>query len=233
MTVGLFRGAASLRAHQIQVESIARNLSNLSTVGFKRETSGLRQFNVQGTYGNKRGVGNESAFDFTQGDLRRTGQTYDLALMGEGFFAIEGPVGEVYTRDGSFRLGPDGSLLTSEGHAVAWDAFIRQIDPRGMPPVIDGDGTVRQGVEELGTLRIVNFEDNQKLRPDGYGHWIAPTNLPEATATATVHQGALEESNSAGIVEMIEMISIQRQFDSMAQAMKSVEESYRRLTRPM
>jgi len=82
-------------------------------------------------------------------------------------------------------------------------------------------------------LKIVNFEDKQRLRPDGHGNWIAHPKLKEATATATVHQGAIEDSNAQGIVEMIEMISVQRQFDSMAQAMKSVEESYRRLTRPM
>ncbi len=233
MNVGLFRGAASLHAHQQQIESIARNLTNLSTVGYKRETSAVRQFEVPGSQGSKRGVGAEVTVDFSQGDLRRTGEVYDVALLGGGFFGVEGPAGEVYTRDGSFKLAPDGVLLTAESYPVAWTALNRQIDPRGPSPMIDGDGNVRQGGADVGRLKIVDFEDNQRLISDGNGYWTAPADLKEATATATVHQGALEESNSTGVVEMVDMILVQRQFESMAQTMKSIQESYRRLTRPV
>ena len=233
MNVGLFRGAASLHAQQRQIESIARNLTNLSTVGYKRETSAVRQFEVPGSHGSRRAVGAETAIDFSQGDLRRTGEVYDVALLGGGFFGVEGPEGEIYTRDGSFKLAPDGVLLTAESYPVAWTALNRQIDPRGPSPTIDGDGNVRQGAEDVGRLKIVDFEDDQRLVSNGGGYWIAPADLKEATATATVHQGALEESNSSGIAEMVEMIVVQRQFESMAQTMKSIQESYRRLTRPI
>ncbi|MEW6073614.1 MAG: flagellar hook basal-body protein [Planctomycetota bacterium] len=233
MNVGLYRGAGALHAQQSRLEAIARNLANLSTVGYKRETEALRQHVVPGRGGERRGVVIERTVDFSQGDLRRTGLPYDLALYGEGFFAVEGPDGEMYTRDGSFRLGPDGTLLTAEGHPVAWAELQRPIDPQSAhPPVVDGDGTVRQGGGDIGRLRIVDFADDQKLRPDGQGYWHAPADLSEATATAMVHQGALEESNATGIEEMIEMIGVQRQFDSVARAMKSIQESYSRLTRP-
>jgi len=96
---------------------------------------------------------------------------------------------------------------------------------------VDLDGTVRQGLVEIGRLRVVNYEDNQELVIDTNGCWSAPGNLPEATATAEVHQGAIEDSNATGVGEMIEMITAQRQFDSLARAMKSIQDSYSRLTR--
>lgn len=231
MDAGLFKGAASLHARQKQIDSIARNLAHLSTVGYKRSTSAT--FEVSGPRGQQKRIATESITDFSQGNLRRTGERLDFALFGDGFFAVEGQQGEVYTRDGSFRVSAEGTLLSADGLPVAWTTLNRQIDPTGLPVVADPDGVVRQGVEEIGRLRVVNFEDHQQLTRGELGYWEAPADLKEATSTAVVNQGALEESNTTGMAEMVNMISAQREFDTVARAMKSIQESYRRLTRPM
>jgi flagellar basal-body rod protein FlgF len=231
MDTGLYRSAASLHTRQQQLDSIARNLANLSTVGYKRGASATFELSDRG--GERRSIATETEVDFSQGSLRRTGRNLDVALLGEGFFGAESPRGEVYTRDGSFRLSPEGVLLTGDGFPVAWTTLNRQIDPAGLPVTIDGDGTARQGFEEIGRLKVVNFEDPQRLTLGEHGYWNAPADLPEATATAVVNQGALEESNATGMEEMVSMINVQRQFDTVARAMKSIQDSYRRLTRPM
>ena len=84
--------------------------------------------------------------------------------------------------------------------------------------------------DALGRLRIVAFEDARGLVPTSHGFWHAPEGLAEATATAVVHQGALEASDVQGIVEMVEMIAVQRAYESAARTVSFVEESYRRLT---
>ena len=234
MNVGLYRSAAALQTQQTRIDSIARNLANLSTAGYKRGTAAVSQFEVPGSHGKQQGVAIDIATDFTQGDLTRTGRTFDFALVGGGFFGAEAPEGEVYTRDGTFRLSPEGVLLTAEGYPVAWTSIDRQIDPAQADLVkVDQDGNVRQGLEQVGRLKVIDFEDNQRLIEGSSGYWRAPADLAEATATAQVHQGAIEDSNSTGIGEMVDMIATQRQFDSMARAMKSIQDSYSRLTRPV
>ena len=127
---------------------------------------------------------------------------------------------------------PEGGLVTDEGYPLAWSRSSSPIDPVGDPIAIDGEGTVRQGSLEIGVLRLVNFAHHGSLRQDSKGFWVAPRGLAEATHTAVVHQGALEQSNANGMDELVEMIAVQRSFESAASVMSSVEESYRRLTRP-
>ena len=179
-----------------------------------------------------RGLATENHVDFSQGELSRTGRALDLALDGEGFFAIDTPDGEVYTREGSFRLTPDGTLVSEEGLPVAWDSLSGSIDPTGFPVEVDGEGTVRQGVDEIGRLRIANFADSSRLSLNADGYWQAPPRLAEAAHSATVHQGALEDSNASGVEELVAMISVQRSFESVARVMSKIEDSYSRLTRP-
>jgi len=219
-----------MRAGERRLEEIAANLANLNTAGYKRRTAVAHTFEVPGVQGDVRLIQTEIGTDFRQGDLERTGTPTDLALFGDGFFAVEGPQGEVYSRNGAFRVSADGILETADGMNVAWDGASARIDPRGPAIEVDEVGTVRQGDDALGRLRIVAFEDARGLVPTSHGFWHAPEGLAEATATAVVHQGALEASNVQGIAEMVEMIAVQRAYESAARTVSFVEESYRRLT---
>ena len=220
-----------MRAQERQLGAIAGNLANVDTPGFKRGVSATHEFRLP-VAREVRGLVEAQRVDFSQGELERTGRDLDLALFGEGFFAVEGPEGEVYTRDGSFHVDPGGTLVDGMGAPLAWAERRAPVDPAGLPITVDGDGAVRQDGRLLGRLRIVAFRDPQGLVPDGAGNWRAPVGLAETTATAVVHQRALERSNATGIEEMVAMIEVQRAFQASANVFGNIQESYRRLTRP-
>src|SRR5262249_40038507 len=149
--------------------------------------------------------------------------------------------GEVYTREGDFRLTDGGALVNEDGLPVAWEHLRGAIDPVGEPMVVDEEGNVRQGVHDIGRLKIVDFADKNQLHKDRLGFWSAPARLDlgsarpggkGAPADARVHQYALEESNSSGVEEMVDMISVQRSFEVVAKTFQSIDQSYERLTRP-
>ena len=106
-------------AQQKRIESIAANLANANTAGFKRRLT-TTHGNMVGRPGAQQvGIVVKSANDFAQGSLQRTGQELDMAFQGPGFFTVEGPEGEIFTRDGEFHLNGEGILVTPEGYPVA------------------------------------------------------------------------------------------------------------------
>jgi flagellar basal-body rod protein FlgF len=232
VNVGLYRSAVAMAAQQRDLDSVASNLANLGTVGFKRGVTAAHELEVQRPRGPVRGLSTFAQVDFTQGNLQRTGRPHDLALYGEGFFAVEGPEGERYTRDGTFHTTEAGILVTEDGFPVAWETLQGTIDPVGDPLKVDGEGNVRQGLQDIGRLRIVDFEDKKPLRLDAFGLWKAPPRLKEIPATGRVEQYALEESNATGVEEMVAMIGIQRSFEVTARVFEAIDKTYERLTRP-
>jgi len=232
MNVGLYRGAVAMVTQARRLDTVSSNLANVGTVGFKRGATATRQVDTQRGNRKVRSFVVENRVDFSQGNLTRTGRDLDMALFGEGFFAIESPGGEVYSRDGSFHLTPDGVLVTEEGFPVAWDKSSGTIDPTGEPIYVDGQGAVTQGLNKVGRLRIVDFLDKNQLGNDPSGYWRAPAGLAEAAPSGIVHQYSLESSNVDGMTEMISMIEVQRAFESTSNVVSSIEQSYRRLTRP-
>lgn len=232
MNVGLYRSAVAMSAQQRRLDSIASNLANVGTNGFKRGVTAAHEIEVQRPRGPVRGVTTLAEVDFSQGNLQRTGRPEDLALYGDGFFAVESPDGEVYTRDGSFYMSDGGSLVSEEGFPLAWDRVGGAIDPVGLPIVIDEAGNVRQGPQDIGRLKVVDFADKSQLRKDRNGFWTAPPSAQRIAAEGRVHQYALEESNSNGVEEMVEMIGVQRSFEVVAKLFQSIDQTYERLTRP-
>jgi flagellar basal-body rod protein FlgG len=232
VNVGLYRSAVAMAAQQRRLDSISANLANVGTIGFKRGVTASHEVEVDRPRGKVRGVTTLAEVDFSQGNLQRTGRELDLALYGDGFFAIDGPEGEAYTRDGSFHMSEGGVLVTEEGLPVAWAELKGAIDPVGLPLVIDESGSVRQGVQDIGRLRVVDFADKGALSKDARGLWTAPGGLRPEPSEAHVHQYALEDANANGIEEMVDMIAVQRAFEVVAHAFKAIDETYSRLTRP-
>jgi flagellar basal-body rod protein FlgF len=232
VNVGLYRSAVAMAAQQRRLDSISANLANVGTIGFKRGVTASHEVEVERPRGKVRGVTTLAEVDFAQGNLQRTGRELDLALFGDGFFAVEGPEGEVYTRDGSFHMTEGGVLVSEEGSPLAWAEFQGSIDPVGLPLVIDETGSVRQGNQNIGRLRVVDFPDKGVLTKDAMGFWTAPPSVLPQPSDARVHQYSLEESNANGVEEMVDMIGVQRSFEVVARAFKAIDETYQRLTRP-
>jgi flagellar basal-body rod protein FlgF len=229
---GLYSGVAAMRASEKRLEAIAANLANLDTPAYKRTGSASQAFAIEGDPRGHAQVATRHTIDFTQGVLDRTGNALDLALEGEGFFAVESPDGEVYTRDGSFHLDEQGVLQTKDGHPVAWEGARGTIAAVGEAITIDGSGQVRQGSNEVGRIKLVDFADAQRLTRDSRGSWHAPEDLETRAPAGLVHQGALERSNASSIDELVAMIRVQRSFESAAGLLRSIDQSYKRLNQP-
>ncbi len=231
MTGGTYSGVAALRAQEKRLEAVAHNLANANTPAFKRSTSITEGFRVVQRDRTDQQPKTRHQRNYAQGELKRTDVPTHLALTGHGFFAVEGDAGELYTRDGSFRVDDDGVLQTSEGYPLAWDGPRGRIESAGTPITFEPDGTVMQDGRALGQIKIVDFADPQALELDGSGFYYAPIGLAEVPSEASVHQGALEGSNSSPVDELIELIRIQRNFESVTRMMSQVDQTYQRLVR--
>lgn len=214
---------------QRRMDSIAANLANVTTPAFKRLSTSTQAFKVSRGGHDVSGVRLRQQVDFTQGILERTSAPTDVALVGDGFFVVDSRAGELYTRNGSFRLDEEGTLMTHEGYPVAWEGARGRIDSVGAEIVIDPTGTVRQGSNTVGKLKLVSFDDPTQLNIDRRGYFVAPPEMPRNESTAEVHQGALERSNVSAVDELVSMIQVQRNFEVASNLMRSIDQTYRRL----
>ena len=235
MSNGLHKAAIAMTGLEQRLTTISENLANVSSPGFKRARflgdgfqAELGKQAAPSAQKSTRGLN----VDFSQGELVRTTEPNDLALFGEGFFVLEGPDGEMLTRNGSFSVNDQGVLVNNEGFPVAWEERPASITPVGEAPLeVNSQGEVYQGKNLLGRLRIADFEDKQMLTPSKEGYLEAPRGAKEIPSLAVVHQGTLEASNAVGIKEMVGMIEVQRSFEQMARLVSSINDSYDRLTR--
>ncbi|MEO0650119.1 MAG: flagellar hook basal-body protein [Planctomycetota bacterium] len=233
MDSGLYNAAGAMHGGQRALDVVSHNLANLGTHGYKRRNPGSQMFAALTDHGQAKAIGTNASVDFSQGDLDRTGNPFHLALEGDGFFAAESPDGEVYTRRGIYSFDENGVPVTPEGFPLAWEQRLVDIDPAGPTPVIDVEGQVTQGAIVNGRLKIAAFENPERLRERPFGYWEPTIETPEAVPTARVRQGALERSNSNGVTELINLIETQRSFEVAGRTMRSIDQSYQRLTQSL
>ena len=232
MDNGLQSGVQALGASQKRMESIAANLANLQAPGYKRLNSFTHVVETVRRGEKSTAIETESDIDFSQGLVEHTGNTYDMALDGDGFFALETPSGEAYTRNGRFHVDAQGVLLNEDGHQVVWEGGQGRFQPVGAEVTVDPSGAVRQGSTDVGRLKLVDFSDRSRLLVDGHGYFHATPRTQPITATAEVRGRSLERSNSESIDELVSMIRVQRSFESATNLIRSIDQSYKRLNAP-
>lgn len=229
MNVGLYQGASAMAASEARLEAITSNLASARSTAFKRVASAQHGAEARANRSETVRPDSFKVVDWSQGLLERTGVPTDLALMGQGFFAVEGPEGEVYTRDGQFFVDESGQLVTQERFPVAWEGARGNLDPVGDPIKVGEDGSVWQGARNIGRLSIVDFPALDQLELDGNGYWQASPALNRIASTAEVHQGALEGANVSTIDEMVSLIQTQRSFEAGSQVVRLISQTYERL----
>jgi flagellar basal body rod protein FlgG len=213
--------ASGLRARMESLEMLANNVANAATGGFKAD----REF-----YSLYVSPDQESTSvmpiierpwtDQSQGVLTATGNPLDVALSGRGFFAVDGPSGPLYTRNGSFHLTKDGRLVTQEGYALR-TAGSSNLVLRGSGPVeIARDGTVRQDGLEIGRLEVADFTSTAGLVKQGNTYFRAgdASTAPLPAPNVSVEQGQLENSNAGSAEAAVRLISVMRQFEMLQKA---------------
>ncbi|MDR3513299.1 MAG: flagellar basal-body rod protein FlgF [Caulobacteraceae bacterium] len=223
---------------QRELDIVANNLANVDTTGFKLESliSGTDSNDTARTIGVTQpvqfAVDNGVARDFTQGALRQTGAPLDLAISGTGFFEVQTAAGMRYTRDGRFTTNAQNQLVTQTGDLVL-DASGSPItlNPQGQPPVIGRDGTITQtvsgqlGAQVMGKVGVFNFTDLSALSKQGDGLYSLNTNqTPQAATDPVVQQGMLEGSNVQPIIEITDLIRIQRAYEMVSQMLSSTSD---------
>jgi flagellar basal body rod protein FlgG len=218
-----------MSAAEKRLDVIAQNLANSSAAGFKRQVGTVNSFEEVVNGVTRRGQGLRTEIDFQQGSLIETGNELDLALLGDGFFAFEDGDEVAYTRDGSLRLTEAGDLVSKTGKPIVWEVKTAQVNPTGEPIRIDSGGNVFQANSNLGQLKLVDFENRQKLLQDEHGYFHKASGTEELPATGEIHAGTYEAANVQPVAEMVEMILAQRAYQSASNTVKQIAESYRRL----
>ncbi|CAH0142160.1 flagellar basal-body rod protein FlgF [Roseomonas sp. CECT 9278] len=218
----LSRLALQSRATQV----LAHNLANADTPGFRALRPVFGEVIQRQELGGSPPGGRPVAFvqdratwrEMDLGAMQVTGNPLDVAITGEGFFAVETPRGERYTRGGRFSLGEGGRLVDMEGNAVltAEGAPIA-FSPNDTRIEIQGDGTVRSENGVLGRLRVVRFDNPQALRAEGDRVFDAAGADPVAVERPALRQGVLEGSNVRPIIEMTRLTAELREFQFAAQ----------------
>jgi flagellar basal body rod protein FlgG len=155
--------------------------------------------------------------DLSAGDLRPTFNSLDVAVDGDGLFAIQTERGVRYTRNGNFRLSPAGILTTSDGSAVRSQTGLPITVNGGLPVEILKDGTIQQAGNPVAKLQLASFSAGS-LSKEGSNYFIAAQDATAAAATGAVLQGKLEQSNVSAAESAVRLIGITRQFEFLQKA---------------
>lgn len=236
MVKGLYTAYTGMINQQNRMDVLTNNLANADTNGYKKEGATSQAFDDILAYkikdssegyrlAKRLGVNNpgvkigEGYTDFSQGSLKTTENTYDLALTDSGFFAVEytnkaGESSVKYTRDGNFTLTQEGALVTQDGDPV--------LDTNGQPIEIDSkltteintDGEIMQNGRVVATIQVTDFEDYNYLEHFGENYFQPIEGAEETEPAGKVYSGYLEASNISVVSEMVNMITVSRAYES-------------------
>ena len=239
--IGLSRQIALHR----ELEVVANNIANLDTAGYKADGSVFEEYLMpvaragafQGADQRLSYVQDRATWhNFSAGPTRQTGNPLDVAIDGDAFLVVQTARGERYTRNGSLQINAQGELVTSAGDRVVGEGGPIQFQPSDNKVAINPDGTitVREGANAAsdsarGKLRLVSFDRVQTLLKDGSTLFRAPEGAAPQPAPTTVRvlQGAIEQSNVRGVVEMARMLELTRTYTQIAGLLQQASEQRR------
>lgn len=247
MLKGLYTAYTAMVNEQHRLDTMTNNLANASTVGFKKEGATSESFKdvltvkikdaSAGHIGpeligrNNPGVKiGENYTDYTQGSFRITDNTYDLALSGDGFFAIEftnkaGETSTMYTRAGQFTLTREGYLVTEDGDYVLDNQSRRIRLNTLLDSKIDENGTIYQNDVAVARIGLTDFEDYNYLEKYGETYYRPIEGARTTQANAEINSGYLEMSNVQVVSEMVNLIAITRNYESSQKIIQTYDGS--------
>jgi flagellar basal-body rod protein FlgF len=232
MNAAMYKAVSGSVAQMRRLDVATQNLANLKTPSFKGQHLAFSEMFAAGPDADPTGGSvavAEHRTDFSQGEIQHTGNTFDLALDGEGFFVVNGRSGPRYTREGSFALASDGTLVNSSGEPML--GVGGPVNEPGRPIRISGnkvevtpEGIVRTEQGEMGRLKVVRFADSRVLTKEARGVYRAPQTMkPEDAQEYRVLQGSVEQSNVNPIDAMVALITIHRQFEAYSKVMQMMD----------
>ena len=248
MVRGLYTAWTGLRNEERRMDVVTNNMANVTTTGFKKEGSTSQSFkdvftvkvkdasiglaNVQGSGIRNPGVKiGENYVDYSQGSFKETGNVYDVALSGDGFFVIEftnkaGETSNMFTRAGQFTLTKEGDLVTEEGDYVL-DVNNRHIRVNTMieRTEIMKDGSIYQNDQFVAQIQVADFEDYDYLERYGETYFRPLQGARQIEGTAETFEGYLEMANVLPVSEMVNLITISRQYEANQKIIQTYDDS--------
>lgn len=217
--------SAAMNNDLVQIRSVSQNAANINTVGYKREipiaTSFAHVLENKSTHQAMLPTA-EIARDMRQGTLKFTGNSFDVALQGNGFLVSRVDGVEVYSRKGNLMLNEQGQLALENGSPIQGEQGTLSLYPEAFS--IASNGEITQQNRVVGQLKIATFANPESLEYLGNGLYRATDqNIPEAATEATVRQGYLETSNVNTMDDMIKLIETSRHFETSHQVLKGYD----------
>lgn len=234
MIKGIYDVVTGAIGQEKKLAVIANNLANAQTAGFKAMKLIFEALESDAVVPNESLPTTfvavfDSFTDFAHAASVETGNRTDVAIQGDGFFAVNTPEGIRYTRNGQFTLDSEKRLVTSDGFPVMGEGGGLNLD--GSEIMIESDGSVFVDRVVAGKLKIVDFKDKRSLQPVGRGFFVNtdPANGETAPERYVVRQGAYEASNVEVVKEMVEMMAALRAYESYSKVIQSVNDMYGKL----
>lgn len=218
--------ASGLRSRMQSLDLLANNLANSATSGFKRDQEFYSLFSsadseaADGQPDSTMPVIERQWTDFSPGTIQVTGNPLDIALSGNGFLAVNGPSGQLYTRNGSLQVLASGDLATSDGYPLRTTTGATIKTALGKSIEITTDGTVQQGGQPIGQLQVVSFKSTASLQKMNNACFqnSDPKNPAVPVTDAEVQQGKLEGSNVPVAEGAMRLVAVMRQFEMLQKA---------------
>lgn len=243
MLYGLYISAAGVITSSHKQDVVANNLANSESVGFKRDVASFRERLTEAQERGRPGLSNPmlealgggifcdpSLIDTRQGELEPTGNAMDVAIEGDGYFAVQDKGQSRLTRNGQFTVDRQGRLVIAngQGHAV--------LDPKGnpiklqpgLPTAIAGDGTITQGGQPVGRVGLFDVADRTQLLKQG-GTLMSHPNQELRPATGTLRSEFVERANVDPASELAELMETQRQLEANANMIRYQDQTLGRL----
>jgi len=229
MIRGIYTAASGMLAESARTDTIANNLANVNTAGYKKDVAITKDFASMLIYRindgaaapsiGSLGVG-EIATIHSTGMMRQTGNALDLAIDGNGYFAVQTPAGVRYTKNGTFTKNAQGQIVTQDGNPVMGTAGPITVNNAASNLTVSPDGRVMLDGVEAGQLSIVEFANEKQLLKEGDSLYNA--NGAQASPSGSrVEQGMLEQSNVNVVAEMVNLITGYRAYEVNAKTVQA------------
>lgn len=208
-------------ALQRQMDVVAQNIANVNTTGFKSNDVLFQDYMVKPTpkFTHHMVLDRATLRNTTQGTFIKTENPLDLAIAGQGYFAVQTPQGVQYTRQGSFQMDAEGNLVTPDGYPVLSGGGSSIAIPTDAKSIsIAQDGTISTETGKIGRMQVVKFQ-NEQLMKQTYGGFYTTDEQPEVDEGAQLNQGMVESSNVKAVTEMTHVIEISRAYERVARLM--------------
>ncbi len=226
-------------SHQLaayrSMDVIANNIANASTPAFKREGMKFEEFLAQMKPSEADKGPQQVSFvvdrgvvrDLREGRIERTGAPFDMAITGQGYFVVQTPEGDRYTRDGHFQLNSEGQLVNSSGQKVMGEGGELTFTADDGEIHIAADGTITGKQGQLGKIRLVSFENESLLQKEGASLYVTDE-APQQADKGRIQQGMLESSNVDPVLEISHMIEVSRAYQMTASLTQSQQDLMKR-----